>query len=90
MAQQNPGDGGIVTIRDVYFLVQQVHTRTTALQQQVSVLTERAEEDRRRTQGQEDEIQSLKIKVYSFSGALLLLSTMLTILSHAARAGVPG
>jgi hypothetical protein len=90
VAQQNPGDGGIVTIRDVYLLVQQVHTRTTALQQQVSVLTERAEEDRRRTQGQEDEIQSLKIKVYSFSGALLLLSTMLTILSHAARAGVPG
>lgn len=90
VAQDPPGDGGIITIRDVYWLVQEVHTRTTELQQQVSVLAERAGEDRRRTRSQEQEIQGLKIKVYSFSGAVLLLSTMLAILGHVTGASGSG
>lgn len=72
-----PDDDGIVTIRDIYSLVQQVNTRVVELTQQVNTLTERAQEDRLANESLAEEMGKLKIKVYAAMIAITLASTML-------------
>ncbi len=84
------GDDGIVTIRDIYALVQQVNTRTTELMHQVNTLALRAEEDRRRAaedrseaEGLAEEMGKLKIKVYTATATATALMSVLVTLGQA-------
>lgn len=83
------GDDGIVTIRDIYALVQQVNTRTTELMHQVNTLALRAEEDRRRAAEDRDEAEELaeemgklKIKVYTATATATTLMSILVVLGQ--------
>lgn len=75
-------DDNIVTVRDIYALVQEVNTRVVALNQQVTTLTERAGEDRAQVDAMSDEMQSLKVKVYASVAAFALVYTMMSILGQ--------
>ena len=72
-----PEQDGIVTIRDIYSLVQQVNTQVVELRQQVNTLTERAQEDRLASEALAEEMGKLKIKVYAAMIAITLASTIL-------------
>lgn len=75
-------DDEFVTIRDIYALVQELNRQSTTLVQQVSTLTERAQEDRNRVIDLAADIQKLKIKVYSAGAAVIILSTVLTVIER--------
>lgn len=70
-------DDNIITIRDIYTLVQQLNTQVTGLVQQVNTLSERAAEDRREAEGMYQEMSRLKVKVYAVITAITLASTAL-------------
>ncbi|MER6605765.1 hypothetical protein ABT282_07570 [Streptomyces sp. NPDC000927] len=72
----------IVTMRDVYTLVQQLNTRTAELVQQVNQIAERAEEDRRQFGELTEELGRLKIKVYASIAAIAIVGTILAALSQ--------
>lgn len=77
MADDDP-----VTIRDIYTLVQQLNERTVELVQQVNTLTQRAQEDRSRSEALATDIQKLKIKVYSAGATVILLSSLMMIVEN--------
>lgn len=72
-------DEDIVTIRDIYVLVQRLNMQVTTLSQQVTTLTQRAAEDRISAEKMEREMGKLKIKVYSAVAALTLASTLVMV-----------
>jgi hypothetical protein len=76
------GDDGIVTMRDVYVLVQQVNTRTTELMHQVNTLAARAQEDRDATEAVEEEMGKIKVKVYTAMATVTALTSILVVLSQ--------
>lgn len=87
------GDDSIVTMRDIYALVQQVNTRTTELMHQVNTLALRAEEDRRQSQADReeaeelaDEMGKLKVKIYT---ATATATTLMSILAVLGQSGTP-
>ena len=75
-----------VTIRDIYTQLQQLNERSVQLVQQVGTLTERAQEDRNRMVEIANDIQKLKIKVYSIAAAIILFSTLTTVLDKVTQA----
>lgn len=82
-------DDGVVTIRDIYALVQQVNTRTTELMHQVDTLNQRAREDRRQAaKDREDaeelaeEMGKLKIKIYTAVATATTLMSILVVLGQ--------
>lgn len=77
MAQEN-----IVTMRDIYTLVQQLNTRTAELVQQVNTIAERAEEDRTQFGLLAEELGKLKIKVYASIAAIAIVGSLMAILSQ--------
>lgn len=80
-------DEDIVTIRDIYVLVQHLNTQATTLSQQVTTLTQRAAEDRTSAEKMEREMGKLKIKVYSAVAALTLASTLVVVTLQVSPAG---
>lgn len=68
------------TISNIYSLVQQLNQQSATLVQQVSTLTERAQEDRNQMANLAADIQKLKIKVYSAGAAVVLLGTLLALM----------
>lgn len=79
-SDNSPGqDDDVVTIRDIYSLVSQLNERTIELMSKVNTVTERAQEDRLRTDALASDIQTLKIKVYSAGAAIVLLGTIMVI-----------
>lgn len=80
-------DEDIVTIRDIYVLVQRLNTQVTTLSQQVATLAQRAAEDRASAEKLEREMGKLKIKVYSAVAALTLASTLVMVAFQVGSAG---
>lgn len=83
-------DDRIVTIRDIYALVQQVNTRTSELMHQVNTLASRAEEDRRKAQADREEAERLgeevgrlKVKVYTATATATAVMSAIVVLSQA-------
>lgn len=66
----------IVTIRDIYNLVQKLNNRVTELVQQVNTVADRAAEDRRAADELADEMGKLKTRVYGLIVAITLASTL--------------
>lgn len=77
----------IVTIRDIYTLVQHLNVQVSSLSQKVTTLTERAAEDRNTAERVAQEMGRLKVKVYSVVAALTLTSTLVVV---AIQIGSPG
>jgi len=82
-------DEGIVTIRDIYSLVQQVNTRTTELMHQVNTLSLRAQEDRRQAQEaresaekMSEEMSRLKVKIYTVMATATTMMTLIVVLGQ--------
>lgn len=82
-------DDGVVTIRDIYGLVQQVNTRTTELMHQVDTLSQRAKEDRRQAERDREEAEQLaeemgklKVKIYTAVATATTLMSILVVLGQ--------
>lgn len=75
-------DDGIVTIRDIYTLVQQVNTRTTELMHQINTVALRAQEDRREIEELAEEVGKIKLKVYTVVATVTTVLSIFTVLGQ--------
>lgn len=81
------GDDEIVTVRDIYNAVQRMNGRLTSLVEKVDNLTQRAQEDRKQAEELENQLNSVKIKLYASVIAITLAGAILVLMEKVVYTG---